>query len=86
MYIYMYIYRGGDCLKMRGEGGAWTVCSFKGELGQKEGVVFLRGGGGVDIPMLTMVLLHCFFETCLICSFVTRIEEIIQPFHERKLR
>ena len=32
-------YRGGDCLKR----GAWTVCQFKGRLGKKEGVVFLRG-------------------------------------------
>ena len=32
------IYR-GDCLKM----GARTVCRFKGGLGKKERVVFLRG-------------------------------------------
>ena len=24
--------------------GAWTVCRFKGGLGKKEGMVFLRGG------------------------------------------
>ena len=24
-------------------GGTWTFCRFKGELGKKEGVVFLRG-------------------------------------------
>ena len=34
------IYR-GNCLK---RGGAWTVCRFKRGLGQKEEVVFLRGG------------------------------------------
>ena len=34
-------YRRGDYLKRR---GAWTVCVFKGGLGKKEGVVFLRGG------------------------------------------
>ena len=37
-------YRGEDCLK--GGGGAWTVCRFKGgDLARKRGVVFLRGGG-----------------------------------------
>ena len=30
---------------------AWTVCRFKGGLGKKRGVVFLRG---VDTPMHTM--------------------------------
>ena len=34
-------YRGRDYLKMGGRG--WTVCRFKGGLGKKEGVVFLRG-------------------------------------------
>ena len=33
------------------QGGAWAVCRFKGELGKKEGVVFLRG---VDTQMHTM--------------------------------
>ena len=42
-------YSEGDCLKR----GAWTVCQFKGGLGKKEGVMFLRGGG-VDTPMRTM--------------------------------
>ena len=37
-------YRGGNYLKKWG-GGAWTVWQFKGELGKKEGVVFLIGGG-----------------------------------------
>ena len=34
-------------------GEAWAVCRFKGGLGKKEGVVFLRGGGGV-IPQCTL--------------------------------
>ena len=37
---------GRDCLKS----GAWIVCWFKGGLGKKEEVVFLRGGG-VETPM-----------------------------------
>ena len=42
----------GDCLKR----GAWTVCWFKGGgLARKMGVVFLRGGGGGDTLMHTMV-------------------------------
>ena len=41
--------RGGDCLKR----GAWSVCRFKGGLGKKEGVVFLRGW--VHTPMHTMI-------------------------------
>ena len=41
--------RGGDCPKR----GAWSVCIFKGGLGTKEGVVFLRGW--VDTPMHTMI-------------------------------
>ena len=32
-------YRLGDCLKR----GAWADCKFKGGLGKKEGVVFMRG-------------------------------------------
>ena len=39
------IYRGNGLKK-----GAWTVCRFKGRLGKKEGVVFLKGGGGGLIP------------------------------------
>ena len=27
--------------------GAWTVCRFKGELGEKKGVVLLKRGGEV---------------------------------------
>ena len=37
-------YRGDDCLKRTGGGGAWTVCRFKEGLGKKEGG---GGGGGV---------------------------------------
>ena len=33
-------YIGGDCLKE----GRWTVFRFKRGLGEKEGLVFLRGG------------------------------------------
>ena len=33
--------------------GPWTICRFKGGLGKKEGVVFLRGG--VDTPMHIMI-------------------------------
>ena len=35
-------------------GGAWTVCTFKGErlVGKREGAVF--EGGGVDTPMHNM--------------------------------
>ena len=40
-------YRGGAYLKR----GAWTVCQFKGGLGKKEGLVFLRG---VDTLIHTM--------------------------------
>ena len=40
-------YRGGGLPKK----GAWTVCQFKGELGKREGVVFLSG---VDNSMNTM--------------------------------
>ena len=36
------IYR--EELPKKGEGGAWTVYRFKGGLGEKEGMVFLRGG------------------------------------------
>ena len=36
-------YIGGNCLKKE---GAWIVCRFKKGLGKKEGVVFLKGGGG----------------------------------------
>ena len=36
------------------KGGAETVYRFKEGLGWKEGVVFLRGGGGVDTPMHNM--------------------------------
>ena len=43
------IYR-GDCLK---KGGAWIVFGFRGGLGKKDGVVFLRGEE-VDTPMYTM--------------------------------
>ena len=39
---------GGIALK--GGGGAWTVCKFKGGLDKKEGGVF----EGVDTPMHTM--------------------------------
>ena len=35
------------------KGGAGTVCQFKGGLGKKEGVMFLRGGGGL-IPQCTL--------------------------------
>ena len=38
------VYRGGDCLKE----GHWTVFRFKRGLGEKEGLVFLRGGGGYE--------------------------------------
>ena len=49
-------YIGGNCLKKE---GAWIVCRFKKGLGKKEGVVFLKGGGGGLItPMQTMILLH----------------------------
>ena len=48
-------YIGGNCLKKE---GAWIVCRFKKGLGKKEGVVFLKGGGGVITPMQTMILLH----------------------------
>ena len=41
-------YRGWDCLRRV----AWTVCKFKGGLGKKHGVVFLRG---VDTPMDTIL-------------------------------
>ena len=34
--------------------GAWTACRFKGWLGKKEGVVFLRGVG-FDSLMYTMM-------------------------------
>ena len=34
-------HRGGNCLKR----GSWTGCRFKGRFGEKERVVFLRGGG-----------------------------------------
>ena len=44
------IYR-GDCLKT----GAWTLCRFNRGLGEKEGVVFLRG---VDTQMNTMICYH----------------------------
>ena len=37
-------YIGGDCLKE----GRWTVFRFKRGLGEKEGLVFLRGGGGYE--------------------------------------
>ena len=47
----------GNCLKR----GAWTVCQFKGRLGKKEGVVFLRGEGGVDTPMHTKFKCKCKF-------------------------
>ena len=40
-------YIGGNCLKKE---GAWIVCRFKKGLGKKEGVVFFKGGGGVDNP------------------------------------
>ena len=46
------IYRGGLSKK----GGAWTVCRYKGGLGEKEGVVLLGGGRGVDTPMHPMVV------------------------------
>ena len=43
------IYRGGlpkkgglDNLQIKG--GAWKISRFKGELGKKKGVLFLRGG------------------------------------------
>ena len=50
-------YIGGNCLKKE---GAWIVCRFKKGLGKKEGVVFLKGGGGGGLitPMQTMILLH----------------------------
>ena len=52
-------YIGGNCLKKE---GAWIVCRFKKGLGKKEGVVFLKGGGGgvggLITPMQTMILLH----------------------------
>ena len=37
-------------------GGAWTVCTFKGErlVGKREGAVFEGGGGGVVTPMHNM--------------------------------
>ena len=38
-------YRGGDCLKKRG-GGLGQFAYLKGGLSKKEGVVFLRKGGG----------------------------------------
>ena len=37
----------GELSKGEGGGVAWIVCSFMGELGEKEGVVFLKG---VDTP------------------------------------
>ena len=57
------IYR-GDCLK---RGGSWKVCEFKRVLGNKEGVVFLMGGG-VDTPMPTMV------------AVITDSDRLIFPF------
>ena len=39
----------GDCLK----GGLGQFVDLRGSLARK-GVVFLRGGGGVDTPMPTM--------------------------------
>ena len=47
--------------KIEGRGGAaCTVCQFKRGLARKRFVVFLNGGGGggVDIPIHTMVLEH----------------------------
>ena len=35
---------GGGELPKKG-GGAWTISRFRGGLGKKDGVVFLRGGG-----------------------------------------
>ena len=34
-------------------GGAWTVCRFKGGLGEKEKSVVFEGGGGL-IPQCTL--------------------------------
>ena len=46
--------RGEDCRK-RGGGLGQFARLRQGDLGKKEGVVFLRGeGGGVDTPMHTM--------------------------------
>ena len=36
-------YMGGGELPKKG-GGAWTISRFRGGLGKKDGVVFLRGG------------------------------------------
>ena len=73
-------YRGGDYLKR----GAWTVCRFKGELGKKEGVVFLRGE--VDTPMHTMII---FAEKCFSLSLLLPLpcisnSEIVQISLNRK--
>ena len=60
------------------KGGTWIVCRFKGrgELGKKEGVVFLRG---VDTPMHTMkpsmyiiyniLLLYYIYYTALVIHY-----------------
>ena len=40
-------YMGGGELPKKG-GGAWTISRFRGGLGKKDGVVFLRGGGKYD--------------------------------------
>ena len=43
--------------------GAWTVCRFKGKLGEMEGLVLLRGEGrgGVDTLIHTVVLFFLSF-------------------------
>ena len=46
-------YIGGDCLK---RGALGQFADIRGGLGEKEGVVLLGGGRGVDTPMHPMVV------------------------------
>ena len=51
---------GRNCLKS----GAWTVCRFKGTLGEKEGVCIFEGE--VDTPMHTMFAMLRYLFMCRI--------------------
>ena len=60
-------YVGGNCLKR----GVWTVRKFKGGLGEKEGVMFIFKGWGVN-PNAHYASLHKRSRSGVVCGVVFR--------------
>ena len=71
------VYRGGDCLKE----GRWTVFRFKRGLGEKEGLVFLRGEGGLWVNIFYQVLYGNFWKYEMLDGEIVNISRIINGWN-----